>query len=196
MADRTVRCAKLGLDLTGLEQPPFPSDLGRRIFESVSRRAWDLWQEQAAALSRERGLSMGRPEDRKLLLQEMERFLFTPAAAEAPAEAPTEADEGTVLCVKTGKRLPALKKPPFPGPLGQRIFENVSEPGFKLWKEQSTILMNHHNLSMADPEARRFLMKEMEEFFFGRGARMPEDWVPPTADGKGGGKGAPSPKSK
>ena len=192
MADRTVRCAKLGLDLTGLEQPPFPGDLGRRIFESVSRRAWDLWQERAAALASERSLSMGRPEDRKLLLQEMERFLFTPAAAEAPAEA----GDGTVFCVKTGKRLPALKKPPFPGPLGQRIFENVSELGWKLWGEQSTILMNHHGLSMADPEARRFLMKEMEEFCFGGGARLPEDWVPPTADGKGGGKGAPAPQSK
>jgi len=194
MADRTVRCAKLGLDLPGLEQPPFPGDLGRRIFESVSRRAWDLWQERAAALASERRLSMGRPEDRKLLLQEMERFLFTPGAAEAPAEAV----EGTVFCVKTGKRLPALNEPPFPGPLGQRIFENVSEPGWKLWEAQATIVMNHYGLSMADPEARQFLMKQMEEFFFGAGAQLPADWVPPTAEGKGGGggKGAPVPQRK
>lgn len=194
MADRTVRCAKLGLDLTGLEQPPFPGDLGRRIFESVSRRAWDLWQERAAALASERRLSMGRPEDRKLLLQEMERFLFTPAAAEAPAEA----GEGTVFCVKTGKLLPRMKKLPVPGPLGQRIFETVSEEGWKLWEAQATIVMNHYGLSMADPEARQFLMKQMEEFFFGAGAQLPADWVPPTAEGKGGGggKGAPAPQRK
>jgi Fe-S cluster biosynthesis and repair protein YggX len=56
--------------------------------------------------------------------------------------------------------------------------------------------MNHYNLSMADPEARQFLMKQMEEFFFGAGARVPEDWVPPTAGGKSGGKGAPAPQRK
>jgi Fe-S cluster biosynthesis and repair protein YggX len=107
--------------------------------------------------------------------------------------------EGTVFCVKLGRVAPAMTKPPFSGALGQRIFENVSEQGWKLWEAQATILMNHHGLSMADPEARKFLLKQMEEFFFGEGAQLPADWVPPTAGGKGkggGGKGAPAPRRK
>jgi len=73
---------------------------------------------------------------------------------------------------------PAMAKPPFSGALGQRIFENVSEQGWKLWEGQATILMNHHGLSMADPEARKFLLKQMEDFFFGEGAALPPGYVP------------------
>ena len=86
-----------------------------------------------------------------------------------------------VLCAKVGKPLPRLKQPPFPGPLGQRIFENISEEGFKLWEGQATIIMNHYGLSMADPEARKFLMKQMEDFFFGEGAALPPGYVPQQA---------------
>ena len=60
------------------------------------------------------------------------------------------AAEGTVFCLKIGKQLPAMKKPPFPGPLGERIFKNISQQGWDLWEKQATILMNHHGLSMAD----------------------------------------------
>ena len=103
----------------------------------------------------------------------------------------------SVRCVKLGIDLPGLAAPPFPGELGRRIFENVSQQGWELWEGQATIVMNHYNLSMAYPEARWFLMKQMEEFFFGEGARLPADWMPPTAEGKGGGgKGAPAPRNK
>jgi Fe-S cluster biosynthesis and repair protein YggX len=193
MAQRTVRCAKIGQDLPGLDAPPFPGPLGERIFASVSRRAYDLWQEESAKLLRERGWTMGRPDHRKQLLAEMETFLFTPVAAPSAAPRP----EGTVFCLKTGRDLPAMARPPFPGPLGERILENISQQGWDLWEKQATILMNHHGLSMADPEHRKFLMEQMEEFFFGEGARLPADWVPPTAGGKGGGgKGAPGPRRK
>ena len=104
--------------------------------------------------------------------------------------------ERRVTCVRKGEELPGLEKPPFPGALGQRIFDNVSEQGWKMWEEQSVILMNHYGLSMADPEGRRFLLEQMEEFFFGQGAAMPQDWIPPVpggggkgGGGKGGGKG-------
>ena len=194
MAQRTVQCAKLGQELPGLEAPPFPGALGQRIYESVSKRAYDLWQEESAKLMRANGWTMGRPDHRKQLLAEMEKFLFTPVAAE-PAAATGE--PGTVFCLKVGRSLPAMKKPPFPGPLGERIFKNISQQGWDLWEKQATILMNHHGLSMADPEHRHFLMEQMEEFFFGEGAQLPADWVPPTAGGKGGGgKGAPGPKRK
>jgi Fe-S cluster biosynthesis and repair protein YggX len=86
-----------------------------------------------------------------------------------------------VTCVKLGKELPGLEKPPFPGELGQRIYENVSREGYDLWKPHMTILINHYALNPADPETRSLLRKEMEEFFFGENAQLPEGWTPPSA---------------
>lgn len=195
MTETRVRCAKLGRDLPGLPGPPFPGALGQRIFESISKEAWEAWQERAVELMRERGLSMGHPAHRKTLLEEMEAFLFSsPAPEEPPPDAPVP--EGMVRCAKIGKVLPGMKRPPFPGPLGERVFASVSQQGWELWEQQSVILMNHYGLSMADPEARRFLMAQLEEFFFGKGAQLPDDWIPPAPGGKGGGKGAPAPRRK
>jgi Fe-S cluster biosynthesis and repair protein YggX len=195
MTERLVRCAKLGRELPGLAEPPFSGELGKRIFDTISREAWELWQTRSVEVMQQRRLSMGNPQDRKALMKEMETFLFDqPEAPELPADAPIP--EGMVRCAKVGKVLPRMKKPPFPGPLGQRIFENVSQQGFDLWEAQATIIMNHYGLSMADPEARKFLMKQMEEFFFGEGAQLPTDWIPEAAGGKGGGKGAPAPRRK
>jgi len=97
-----------------------------------------------------------------------------------------------VECVKLGRELPGLDEPPFPGELGQRIYEHVSRQAYELWPQQATLLINHYGLNLADPEARQLLMNQMEEFFFGEGARMPEGWTPPGA----GGKGAPAPRQK
>ena len=83
-----------------------------------------------------------------------------------------------VKCVKLGKELPGLARPPFPGALGQRVFENVSQEGWALWQPQSTLLINHYGLNLRDPNAQRFLMEQLEEFFFGEGAHLPEDWTP------------------
>ena len=97
-----------------------------------------------------------------------------------------------VDCVKIGLRLPGLERPPFPGDLGQRIYDNVSAEGYALWQPHMTILINHYGLNPADPETRKILREQMEEFFFGEDAKLPEGWVPPGAGGgKGGGKGAP-----
>ena len=98
-----------------------------------------------------------------------------------------------VYCVKLGRELPGLEKPPFPGELGQRIYENVSAEGFALWQPQMTILINHYGLNPADPEARRVLREQMEEFFFGADARMPEGWTPPSSDPAAP---APAPRKK
>jgi Fe-S cluster biosynthesis and repair protein YggX len=93
-----------------------------------------------------------------------------------------------VNCVKMGRELPGLESPPFPGELGQRIYDNVSAEGFALWQPHMTILINHYGLNPADPETRRILREQMEEFFFGEDARMPEGWVPPgQGSQKGGG---------
>ncbi len=93
-----------------------------------------------------------------------------------------------VDCVKLGRTLPGLEAPPFPGELGQRIYEHVSAEGYALWQPHMTIVINHYGLNPADPETRKLLRREMEDFFFGEQARMPDDWVPPdAAPTKGGG---------
>ncbi|CAN5260387.1 oxidative damage protection protein [soil metagenome] len=90
-----------------------------------------------------------------------------------------------VQCVKLGREAPGLEAPPFPGELGQRIFDNVSAEGYGLWSAHATIMINHYGLHPSDPETRKMLRKEMEEFFFGQEAALPEDWVAPGAKGGG-----------
>ncbi len=94
-----------------------------------------------------------------------------------------------VQCIKLGRELPGLNKPPFPGQLGQRIYDNVSQQAYNMWPEQSTLIINHYGLNLADPEARKILREQMEEFFFGADAKMPEGWSPEMA-----GAGAPQTK--
>ena len=99
-----------------------------------------------------------------------------------------------VDCVKLGKMLPALPFPPRNDDLGKKVFAHVSAQAWELWVAQQTILINHYGLNMADPQAHSFLSEQMEEFFFGDGAQLPDDWVPEgQGDGGGGGKGAPAP---
>ncbi|MGI8643103.1 MAG: oxidative damage protection protein [Thermomicrobiales bacterium] len=95
-----------------------------------------------------------------------------------------------VQCVKIGRELPGLEKPPFPGDLGQRIYDNVSAEGYALWQPHMTILINHYGLNPADPETRQMLREQMDEFFFGADARMPEGWIPAGAGAGASSKGA------
>src|SRR6266700_2496638 len=101
----------------------------------------------------------------------------------------------TVFCVKLGRELPGLEKPPFPGELGQRIYEQISKQAYEMWEGQRTLIINHYGLNLADPEARKILREQMEEFFFGSDAQVPEGWAPePVGAGAGpaskGGGGA------
>ena len=99
-----------------------------------------------------------------------------------------------VNCVKIGRELPGMDTPPFPGELGDRIYENVSQQGWDLWKEHQVLIINHYGLVLADPQARQFLMEQLEEFFFGADAQMPEGWTPEGTPGAGGKGGGPSRK--
>jgi Fe-S cluster biosynthesis and repair protein YggX len=94
-----------------------------------------------------------------------------------------------VNCVKLGRVLPGLEKPPFPGELGQRIYDNVSMEAWRQWQSQLTIMINHYGLNLLDPATRQMLDEQMEEFFFGAQPEMPEGWVPGSQKG-----GAPSAK--
>jgi Fe-S cluster biosynthesis and repair protein YggX len=80
----------------------------------------------------------------------------------------------TVLCVKLNKELPALKEVPFEGhPLGQRIYDNVSQDAWKMWVELMKMLMNDYRLNLGTKEAQEFLLEQMEQYFFGAGVNLP-----------------------
>lgn len=90
-----------------------------------------------------------------------------------------------VQCVKLGRELPGLERKPYGGELGQRIYDNISQQAWDMWRQHSVILINHYGLSLADPNAQAFLKQQMEEFFFGADAAMPEGWSPQGAPAKG-----------
>jgi Fe-S cluster biosynthesis and repair protein YggX len=84
----------------------------------------------------------------------------------------------TVHCVVLGTSAEGLDHPPYPGELGQRIFENVSKEAWQRWLKHQTMLMNEYRLSPIEPKARKFLVAEMEKFFFGGGSEAPKEYVP------------------
>ncbi|MCE5393823.1 MAG: oxidative damage protection protein [Acidithiobacillus sp.] len=83
-----------------------------------------------------------------------------------------------VHCVKLGKEAEGLDRPPYPGPLGARIYQEVSKEAWQDWLKHQTMLINEYRLSPIDPKSRSFLEKQMEAFFFGEGAQTPEGYVP------------------
>ncbi len=83
----------------------------------------------------------------------------------------------TVQCVVLGTEAEGLDHPPSPGELGQRIYENVSKEGWQRWVRHQTMLLNEYRLTPIDPKARKFLVAEMEKFFFGEGSKKPEGYV-------------------
>lgn len=85
----------------------------------------------------------------------------------------------TVNCVLLGREAEGLERPPYPGELGQRIFEQVSKQAWQQWLAHQTMLINEYRLVVIEPQAREFLREQMEQFFFGGGAAAPQGYVPP-----------------
>ena len=89
-------------------------------------------------------------------------------------------DARKVFCVKFQREMEGLDEVPFEGhPLGQKIFENVSKEAWKMWVEHMKMLMNEYRLNLGTQESQEFLLKQMDEYFFGHGAALPPDYVPP-----------------
>lgn len=87
----------------------------------------------------------------------------------------------TVLCVKLQQELPALDAPPWPGEIGQRLYEQVSAKAWKLWEDRQKMILNEYRLMPWQKEAQEIILKQMEEFFFGAGAALPPGYVPPQS---------------
>ena len=73
---RTVQCSKLGREAEGLDFPPWPGDLGKRIYESISKEAWQLWIQHQTMIINEYRLNAMDPKAREMIAAEMEKFLF------------------------------------------------------------------------------------------------------------------------
>ena len=86
----------------------------------------------------------------------------------------------TVQCVKLGTEAEGLERQPYPGELGQRIFNSVSKQAWQQWLAHQTMLINEYRLTPIEPKDRRFLEQQMEQFFFGAGAQTPQGFVPPS----------------
>lgn len=78
-----------------------------------------------------------------------------------------------IFCIKLQQETDGMATPPFPGPLGERIFQHVSPQAWSMWLAHQTMLINEYRLSLVDPNAREFLQQEMEKYFFGEGSEKP-----------------------
>jgi Fe-S cluster biosynthesis and repair protein YggX len=75
-----------------------------------------------------------------------------------------------VSCQRCGQERPALERAPFPGEIGKRIAAGVCQVCWGEWLKQQTMLINHYGRNVMDPQARSFLTRNMEAFFFKTGA--------------------------
>ena len=88
-----------------------------------------------------------------------------------------------VQCKKLGRELPGMAFKPFPNELGQRIFDSISQEAWKMWLEHFKMILNEYRLAPGDPRTNQILFEQAEQFFFGEGAQLPPDYVPPPAQG-------------
>ncbi len=85
-----------------------------------------------------------------------------------------------VHCRKLKQELPGLDMPPFPGPKGQEIYENISKQAWAEWMTHQTTLINEMRLNMMDLTARTYLSEQREKFFAGEQVDQAEGYVPPA----------------
>lgn len=84
-----------------------------------------------------------------------------------------------VNCVILGEELEGLDFPPYPGEFGQRVFENVSKQAWDRWIGHQTMLINENRINTLDPEGRKYLKEQCEQFLFGSDFDTPAGYVPP-----------------
>ena len=89
---RMVKCVKLGREAEGLDFPPYPGELGKRIWENVSKEAWATWLKQQTMLVNENRLNLADPRARKYLMEQTERHFFGGGADTAQGYVPPPPD--------------------------------------------------------------------------------------------------------
>ncbi len=91
--NRKVFCVKFQKELPGLDEVPFENELGQRIYEHVSRDAWDLWKEHLKMIMNEYRLNLATAEAQNIVLQQMEEYFFGEGAAFPPGYVPPRAKQ-------------------------------------------------------------------------------------------------------
>jgi Fe-S cluster biosynthesis and repair protein YggX len=87
---RTVHCVKLGREAEGLDRPTYPGELGKRIYENVSKEAWQGWLRHQTMLINEYRLTPVDPKARKFLEEEMEKFFFGEGSTQPEGYVPSQ----------------------------------------------------------------------------------------------------------
>ncbi|PYX78690.1 MAG: oxidative damage protection protein [Acidobacteria bacterium] len=85
-----------------------------------------------------------------------------------------------VFCVKFQKELAGLDEPPFDTELGRKLYEHVSKDAWNMWMEHCKILLNEYRLNPARKEDQQVIVQQLEQYFFGEGAALPKEFVPPS----------------
>lgn len=80
-----------------------------------------------------------------------------------------------ITCSRCGQTKPAFERPPFPGAIGARIVAEICQDCWALWLKQQTMLINHYGLNVMDPQARKFLTKNLQAFLFQTGKQEDVD---------------------
>lgn len=83
-----------------------------------------------------------------------------------------------IFCTKLQQDAEGMDRPPFPGALGEKIFDTISKQAWKMWLAHQTMLINEYRLNLLDPKAREFLQDEMQKYFFGEGSEKPAGFTP------------------
>lgn len=89
---RTVNCVKLGKEAEGMDFPPYPGELGKRLFLNVSKEAWAAWMSQQTMLVNENRLNLADPAARKYLAEQTEMYFFGDGADIASGYVPPESN--------------------------------------------------------------------------------------------------------
>jgi len=84
-----------------------------------------------------------------------------------------------VFCVKFKKELPGLDEPPFDSPLGQKVYEQVSQEAWRQWGEYCKMVLNEYRLNPANKADQEVILKHLEQYLFGEAAAPPPEYVAP-----------------
>ena len=83
-----------------------------------------------------------------------------------------------VNCIKLGREAEGLAKPPLKGPLGQKIFDNISKEAWQQWLEHSKMLINEYRLDLVSETGQKIWFTELDKYFWGEGSKLPEEFKP------------------
>ena len=84
-----------------------------------------------------------------------------------------------IHCSKLGIEAEGLDFAPWPGPLGQRIYDHISAEAWEMWEERMKMILNEYKLLPFQKEAQTLIVKQMEEFLFGDASAAPPGYVAP-----------------